>query len=182
MFKKFLVFFLLLGMVCSSAASADKLCLKSVVNKRGKIKHTTKVVPEGSACPKRFVPLLDNEASDSAVAITGPQGPQGEQGLQGPQGLQGTPGYAGITLEFGYSANNSDSPKVAYANCPSGKSVIGGHGGVIEGFGVAANQTIAISYASVPILSNSFAVRAYETTAVGSNWQVVSVAMCVPQD
>jgi hypothetical protein len=45
---------------------------------------------------------------------------------------------------------------------------------------VAANQRIAISFSSVPVFSNSFLVRAYETEPVSTPWQVIAVALFIP--
>lgn len=186
MIKKLFLTLIFATLALPTYSFADKVCLRSIL-KNGKIKTSTKIVPTGTACPKGYTLILDSKAPEAATLLSGPQGPQGPQGLQGIQGIQGiqgpqgVPGYAGITLAFGESAVDSNSPKFAYADCPSGTQVIGGHGGVTEGLGQFANQNIAISYATVPVFSNSsFVVRAYETSAVATNWRVNAVALCVP--
>jgi hypothetical protein len=67
----------------------------------------------------------------------GDQGPQGDPGAQGPQGIQGqqgTPGPQGPAGVSGYQlviatvTAAGQSPAVAFAQCPSGKHVLGGGG------------------------------------------------------
>jgi hypothetical protein len=176
--KLFIIFFAIL--FSSGNVFADKVCLKSSIRK-GKIRHSTKVVTSGARCPSGFSSILDSKSPATAALLTGPQGPQG---VQGPQGIQGPQGAAGpeITLAFGTSASDSTSPKHANATCPSGKVVIGGYGGAIEGLGIPTSQKIAISYASVPpFVSNYFRVDGFEAEATSASWQIVAVAMCVPQ-
>ena len=188
MSRFFAAFLSLLILAITTPAYADQVCLKSII-KKGRIKHATKVVAQDSKCPRGYTAILDSKQPEVASLLTGPQGPQGPQGLQGEKGLQGDPGlqgpqglpgYMGISLQFGMSTNDSSSPKIAYADCPVGMQVIGGYGGVVEGVGSVANQKVAISFSSVPVFSKSFVVRAYETEAISTSWQIIAVAMCIP--
>jgi len=175
---------------------ANTSCIQSKI-KNGKIINRVIKAKPGKKCPRGTVPVFSNVintgvSGDESViqGKPGEQGPKGETGATGPQGIQGPQGPAGpkglpgdsrMTLEFSLSQSNSEN-KSASATCPNDKQVIGGHGGVIEGLGVPTTKPIAISYSSVPVLSNSFTVRAYETEPVSSNWQVLAVAICVPAD
>lgn len=63
----------------------------------------------------------------------GPQGPQGVAGPQGPQGASGISGYEVVVshdTQFNVLGNGiADSQ----ANCPQGKSVLGGGAGTLQG-------------------------------------------------
>lgn len=190
MLKKLFLLTIIASVIAPNLSFADKVCLRSKL-KNGKIRNTTKIVPTGSSCPRGFTVLIDTKAPEASSLISGPQGPQGPQGLpgaqgpqgpQGAQGIQGVPGYTGITLAFGESdAVDSSSPKSGFAECPPGTYVIGGSGGVTEGFGQPADKTIAITYSGVPPFNLSrYIVRAYETTAVATNWRISVTALCVP--
>lgn len=204
MFKYLSLIILFSILTFPDKAFSNTSCIQSRLVK-GKILNRVIKAKAGKKCPKGTVPVYSAiinqgvagpEGSVGIQGITGTQGPKGDtgpagpvgaQGIVGPQGpigaagLQGIAGDTRITLEFSYSASNSVSPKTAFANCPVGTKVIGGYGGVVEGFGVAADQKVAISYSAVPLFSNStFAVRAFEPVDIATNWQVLAVAMCIP--
>jgi hypothetical protein len=64
--------------------------------------------------------------------VKGPTGPQGPQGVQGPRGDTGPAGLAGTNGISGYEvvfALNKPHVSEAFAQCPTGKKVIGGGGG-----------------------------------------------------
>jgi len=193
-FSKTLALIFSLTLLTLTSASADTLCLRSTLRK-GKIKNSTRTVAGSTKCPKGFTPLLNapnlvstsNTTSGPTIqgekgdtGPQGPQGPQGLQGIQGPQGNQGPAGVDGLVIGYGLSISNPDSPKEVDANCPPGYHVIAGFGGVHDATGVPANLPVAISYSSVPIFSNYFKVRAYETSPVGSGWSVIAYALCRP--
>jgi len=171
--------------ITTQSAVADKVCLRSKIVK-GKIKHKTTTVADDANCPPKFTVV----ASSTTLATVGPQGPQGQKGATGATGPKGATGATGATgsnaqneifIASAVSASNSNSPKTAFATCPVGSVVIGGFGGVIEELGVPFTGPVAISFASVPALSNSsFGIRAYETSPTESNWQIIVFAQCRP--
>lgn len=182
---------LLLG--AAEVVSADQLCLRSAL-RNGKVRHSIVSVPDGALCPRRTVAIVTPQSLQGLVSQglqgmkgdTGPQGPIGPQGVPGPQGPIGPQGPAGspgptFTIAFAETDSNSESPKTTIAQCPSGTQVIGGHAGVVVGLGEVANLPVALSYAMVPVFSNGYRARAYETSATASNWWLQVFAICVTQ-
>ncbi len=180
--SKRIILLAFLSLVSPTLLFADKLCLKSAL-KNGKIKNSVKTVATGTKCPRGFTTLLDSSDKSMTNILTGPQGPTGPVGPKGDKGNvgpQGVPGYLGLQVVVDFSDTNSVSPKSARADCPAGTQVITGSGGALDGLGVPTSLKIAISHSSVPALSNSFLVQAYETEATSSNWFVHAVAVCRP--
>lgn len=185
----FAVSFIVLS-IGAESAKAERVCLKSVL-KSGRIKNIVRQVADEESCPKRFAEVLNQETL-SAAGVVGPQGPVGPKGATGAQGPTGAPGPAGaqgpqgpagipgIIIEFAESSFDSDSPKTAIADCPVGYQVIGGFGGVTDSLFSPLNSTVAVSFSGVTAFSNSFRVRAYETSATAANWQVTAFAQCIP--
>jgi len=106
----------------------------------------------------------------------GPQGIQGELGPIGPQGLQGKrglPGVAAYEIVFEQSQFNGDSPKTAFAKCPTGKLAIGGGASL---FGLGHGVTI---YASYPLDDGSgWSAEAEEDASTAITWSVGAYAIC----
>ena len=196
MFTKFNFLFLASIFLLANQVYANTSCIKSTIVK-GKVFNKVIKAKPGKKCPKGTVPVnsavinqgvAGAEGTVGLQGVAGPQGAKGETGPQGPQGpggamgLQGVPGDTRITTAFGYSAQfDSTNTKTAFANCPAGTQVIGGHGGVLEGLGVPSTAKVAISYATVPLFSTSaFSVKAFETVEENKSWQVYAVALCIP--
>lgn len=177
----------------ADVAMAEQLCLRSGI-RNGKVRHSLVSVPDGAMCPRRTVAIVTPQSLEGVIGQglqgmkgdpgpQGPVGPQGAPGQQGPVGPQGPAGSPGPTFSvaFALSDSNSISPKSASAQCPAGTQVIGGHAGVVVGLGEVANLPVAISYATVPALSNGFIARAYETSDTASSWALRVVAICFTQ-
>ena len=106
--------------------------------------------------------------------VPGPQGPQGDEGPAGPQGEQGPQGATGLSeyeIVSETSASNSAFSKQVIAECPDGKDVLGGGGGI---FGT--NGHVAITY-SHPGPGN-WVTGGHEHTASSSSWYVNAWAIC----
>lgn len=74
-------------------ANADKLCLKTTVNKKT-LKATT-VSALAAKCPSGYTAIADTDFFVGPEGDVGPQGAVGPQGSVGPQGVQGATGPQG---------------------------------------------------------------------------------------
>lgn len=109
----------------------------------------------------------------------GPQGPQGEQGPTGPSGptgAQGDPGVGGIQAIVAVSDNDETDTKAAFAECPDGKTVIGGgaRAAVLGGDGSGLSL---LQVSPLPDLSAYFAF-AVEMPGFSGDWFVEATAVC----
>ena len=168
---------------------AETICLKSKI-KKGKLVTTTATVSDGQKCPKGFKPLFSSTSITTIggngaqglkgdTGAQGPAGPQGSVGPQGPIGPQGPQGgYRPRIAVSAISDSNSVSPKTVGAACPANTTFITGSTGVIDGLAVPYNGPVALSYAGGLVFSQTYYVRAYETTATNDTWQLFAVAIC----
>lgn len=72
------------------------------------------------------------------VAFEGPPGPQGATGPQGPQGVPGTAGVSGYERVVVATTNETlaaGAETVRFANCPTGKKVLGGGAVIFNAIG-----------------------------------------------
>jgi hypothetical protein len=76
-----------------SAAKAEKLCLKTSVNK--KTFKTTTISAIAATCPPGYTAIANTDYFVGPEGKTGPQGDDGPQGAVGPQGTQGAVGPQG---------------------------------------------------------------------------------------
>lgn len=78
------------------------------------------------------------------------------------------------------SANNSDSPKTAVADCPAGKVAVGTDGlivgGGVSGVSPDAETDVVIDWISPD--STDVKVVAYEEEPTDAGWSVQAVATC----
>lgn len=132
----------------------------------------------------KLVPLGKNGQFPPSVGLAGPQGPKGDDGATGPTGPAGPAGPAGPPGVSGYeivsasSALDSAPSKVATANCPNGKTAIGG-----GGFDNAAPLPNPVAmYYNGPVVSGNtstaWSVGAQETSDYAGQWQVFVYVIC----
>lgn len=81
------------------SSQADKLCIKTTVNKKT-LKATT-VGALGATCPSGYSAIANTDYFIGPKGDTGPQGSVGPQGVQGNQGIQGATGAKGDTGNTG---------------------------------------------------------------------------------
>jgi len=113
----------------------------------------------------------------------GPRGEAGPQGTAGPIGAtgpQGTPGLSGLQRVTVQSPQNSESPKVVSANCPTGKSAISAgfdlSGGKLGTSPTAESRVVADS---LSVLASSASIEAYEIGAgTTGSWRVNLTVNC----
>jgi collagen triple helix repeat protein len=79
--------------------------------------------PQGPAGPAGPQGPAGPAGPQGPAGPAGPQGPQGPQGPAGPPGSSGVSGYEIVTGESGFGP---ESLKLAFAQCPAGKSLLGG--------------------------------------------------------
>lgn len=105
----------------------------------------------------------------SAVAMaTIPNGARAPQ-----RAIAGGPKISGYEIVHGTSADDSSDVKVARAECPAGKKVLGG--GV--GFSVG-DQSVADADDAPSITGDAWVVNAYERAPTSENWAVFVSAIC----
>ena len=112
-------------------------------------------------------------ASVGAIGPTGPVGPKGDKGDKGDAGPQGLPGVSGREVVLKTSLSNSLSTRTALAQCPAGKSAIGG-GALVSnlatgGPAVAGSRTEG---------SDGWLAYAIETAAYAGNWDLTAYVVC----
>ena len=148
------------------------------------------------------------QGATGATGATGPAGPQGPAGLSGGSGGGGvtlgpgtvgeehiadgsitvpklapdliTDDLLGLVIEYAESANNSNSPKSVYAECPVGTQLVGGGGGPTDGLFIPLSAVSSpTTIYNGPTIGNDWFVSAYEVLGFGSNWQVTAYAICI---
>ena len=101
------------------------------------------------------------------------QGPKGDPGPQGPAG-----GISGVQRVDFSSANDSTSPKHAFANCPAGQQVVGGGAQVyMEG---QENGSVAVKKSFPNKGRDGWAATAEEMVPTDVNWFLTAYALCAP--
>ncbi len=114
---------------------------------------------------------------------SGPRGPAGQAGTEGPEGPQGERGPAGIsgfevvTVRSPNSGFNSESPKRAVAQCPSGKRVVG-TAASIEGDDDDLAGRIALQGIAPDGNRQVRGVAAEVAPGTNVRWAIVTMAFC----
>jgi hypothetical protein len=103
----------------------------------------------------------------------GAPGPRGPGGQQGPGGPQGPPGLSGLEVVSVSTLSNSQDGKVEFADCPTGKKVIGG-GVEVTG---EAQDFVAVTR-SDPNSAVQWEAQAHEHTSTGLAWTLTVFALC----
>ena len=115
-----------------------------------------------------------------------PSGPTGATGPTGPRGPQGSTGISGLERVVGSSSFDSDSSKLAFAECPAGKQVISG------GYDVTGGKTGNPPDEKLDIVTDNIGLPApdptsqhqdvtvtgYEVTGTAQNWSIQAIALC----
>ena len=106
-----------------------------------------------------------------------PSGATGATGPQGTIGPTGAPGLSGLQRVTVQSSQNSDSPKVVSANCPTGKSAISASFDLSGGkLGISESRVVADS---LNVLSSSASIEAYEVAGgTTGSWRVSLTVVC----
>jgi hypothetical protein len=102
-------------------------------------------------------------------------GVAGAPGPAGPGGPQGPPGLSGLEVVSVSTPNNSQDEKVEFANCPTGKKVIGG--GVEVTGEVQAQNSVAVTR-SDPNSAVQWEAQAHEHTPTSLAWTLTVFALC----
>lgn len=168
-------------LVVFNTAFAEKVCLKSTLTKKGKIKNLVQNVADGEPCPNKYTEVVSSTVLSTA-GIPGPQGPAGPQGVAGPQGQAGTSAtvQAGaFHLVFDDTEINTTTVKNLGISCPFGFALIACSGGVVDGLGGPASDPVALSHNGPTGLGNCW-IRGYATTG-NPSWGLFGTATCVPQ-
>lgn len=124
-----------------------------------------------------------NETSIS-WSIVGPQGPQGIQGVpgtQGPAGPQGPPGISGLERVEAISPYDNLGPKTVAAQCPTGKSTLGGGYEILAEAGDFTGIVITINKPTPDSgIPNQWVVSAEipNIPVAGKNWGIKVYSMC----
>ncbi len=101
------------------------------------------------------------------------QGPKGDTGPQGPAG-----GISGLERVDYSSANDSTSPKHAFAKCPAGKRVVGGGAEVfIEG---QEAGPVAVKKSFPSKAGDGWAATAEAMGNIDASWFLTAFALCAP--
>jgi len=113
-----------------------------------------------------------SEATFSLSIIQPMPGPAGEQGPQGPAGM------SGYTVMNAVSPNDSSESRILTANCPAGKTALGG-GHLVSPVSATTYRAISVP-ASRPLPGNNgWTAAAIETQAnYTANWQFTVYAIC----
>ena len=98
---------------------------------------------------------------------------------QGPHGPQGSPGISGYEVAQGLSANDSSSPKQAFAQCPAGKRPIGGGARAfyLTSSGEFSVAELAIS-GSNPAGPSLWVATAHEVIPTTTPWLLRAYTIC----
>jgi hypothetical protein len=163
----------LAGGIAGAEAAASGV-IYTCVNRTGGIR----IIAATAKCLTTETPLSWN--------IQGIQGPAGPQGAVGPQGSPGVSGEQIVLAPSPYTDPipntqlSASSPfKNATATCPSGKTVIGGGGQLMEASPMVTHTTVVTSVhiaSSYPSSTSAWTVEA--GTDLGFPWQVTAYAIC----
>lgn len=112
----------------------------------------------------------------------GEQGPKGDTGLQGPEGISGPSGAQGpagpaatptTAIAINSTANDPAPSKQVTATCTTGRASGGG-------FAVVPSTAGVVVTASSPVGNTGWSATAEQgTLASGTNWQLLSFAVCL---
>jgi hypothetical protein len=146
-----------------------------------------KIITANANCPSNYRPLDWNiqgpagqQGPIGPVGPVGPVGPMGPQGWLGEPGPQGDPGAQGIQGPAGISglevvqanSGTQDAARIdVFAECPSGKQVLGG------GFATAGNNLNATVAANAPY-GSSWVVTLVQNDLTARLWSVQAYAIC----
>jgi hypothetical protein len=92
---------------------------------------------------------------------------------QGAAGPAGAPGLSGFQVVSSTSGNNSDSPRAQSADCPAGKTAIGGG---VRATGPGASEVLVIE--SYPSNVGQWHALAVEGDVTTNDWQLIVYAAC----
>jgi hypothetical protein len=112
-------------------------------------------------------------ASVIGVGPAGPAGPKGDKGDKGDTGAQGPVGVSGRVMVLKSSLSNSSSTRAVLAQCPAGKSVIGG-GALVSNLATGGPAVAG----SRPEGTDGWYAFAFETGAYAGNWDLSAYAIC----
>jgi Collagen triple helix repeat (20 copies) len=119
---------------------------------------------DGAAGPKGD---KGDPGADGAPGPAGPQGPKGDTGATGPQGPPGMSGMEVVT---------ATGVRVATAECPAGKVIVGG-GGHAAQITAALSQSEPTGFTG-PAQGSGGTFSAWSVTAVQANAAVQATAIC----
>ena len=131
------------------------------------------VGPPGPVGPQGPVGPTGPTGPIGLTGAAGPVGPMGSTGAVGPQGLQGPPGVSGFEHIAGETSLPDDSPgKIAHAECPPGKVLIGG------GYAISESSDIIVTRINGPQDNGQvWTVIAHRVTGSGV-WTLGAFALC----
>ena len=132
---------------------------------------------DGQSGPQGLIGPDGPPGRDGSAGPRGASGPEGPPGPQGERGPAGISGFEVVTARMPDSGFNSDSPKRAVAQCPSGKRVVG-TGASIDASNGDLDGQVALQEI-VPVRRDEARGRASEVGG-GSDvrWALVVVAFC----
>lgn len=147
--------------------------------------------PQGETGPQGLVGPQGPIGRPGPTGVPGLPGPQGLQGvpgptgvpgLPGPQGPQGVPGLSGYEIVTVHGVFDSESSKLSYVTCPTGKAVLGGGALIFPSTDDPNRDTapVSIQY-SVPELvqgTGIWYVRASEIVPYSHSWSLAVYAIC----
>jgi hypothetical protein len=110
---------------------------------------------------------------DGVDGLDGKAGPSGPAGPPGAQGPAGPPGLSGLELRSQSTPSDSQASKLEFAECPTGKRVVGG-GVRVSGPG---EDFVAITR-SFPEDTRTWEGEAHEHFSTSSEWTLTVFAIC----
>jgi len=134
--------------------------------------------PQGLVGPDGPVGPEGTAGQRGPAGPAGPEGPTGPQGSRGPAGISGFEMVTARTPDSGY---DSDNLKLATAQCPNGKRVVG-TGASIEAAAEDVAGRVALQQI-VPVNGRQArAVAAELAQGTNQRWALVAVAYCAEVD
>jgi hypothetical protein len=182
-----LALFIALGGSSYAALELGKNSVKSENIGKEQVKASDIAKNAVNAAKVKDASLLANDFKPGQLpaGAAGPKGDRGLPGAKGSQGIQGVPGLSGLERVSGSSASDSNSPKIAVANCAAGKKAISAgydiEGGKepSEGPSGLANVLADVVETSGPeSTTGSGIVEAWEEEPTALTWTVHAVALC----
>ena len=114
---------------------------------------------------------------DGAPGPRGPAGPEGPPGPQGERGPAGISGFEVVTARTPDSGFDSDSPKRAVAQCPSGKRVVGTAAG-LEGDDDDLAGRVMLQEIAPTGRGQVRSIGAEVAPGTNVRWAIVAIAFC----
>jgi len=84
----------------------------------------------------------------------------------------------GLDYAISQSPVDSQSPKTALANCPSGTTIMSGSAAITDG-SAERKSVAALSYAGLFPFLNGWYATAYEPVGTSTTWAIQVVAICI---